>query len=529
MVNRVEEKIEKYILTPEVIRSKLVSPLIKKNKIKGIIYLPWIVITTLEEEAKKDDIIKGKILDELNKIKKYSDEDKIDLRYIDKNNFDEDIYHSLLNLSIEKDAVILTSDRDKARLLNSLGAKVKYIRYNKKKIPKITQYFDSETMSVHLKEGVPPKAKKGRPGNWIYIDLDEKPMNRDELENLVDEITEFAKADVESFLESKGKGVTIIQMRDYRVILARPPFSDGYEITVVRPIKKLSIQEYNLPSTLINRFGERAEGILIAGAPGEGKSTFSQALAEFYKGLGKVVKTIESPRDLQLPPDITQYSKNYSDEKELYDIMLLSRPDYTIFDEMRTTEDFKLFIDLRLAGVGMIGVVHAAKPIDAIQRFVERLELGMIPSVLDTVIYLEGGEVTKVYEVSMAARVPHGLVKEELSRPVVEVRDFFTKKVEYEFYVFGRRVFVIPIGKPTYTYASYEKTPSRIEETIKSELGEIGEDIEVKMISDKEALIFVPPWGYRQVKKALKTKGRRIKKKYGVKIEIEPMIGFEET
>ncbi len=528
-MNHVESDVNRFILTPEVIRSKLVSSLISRDEIKGTLYLPWAVIAVLEDESEKDEILKGKILDELNKIKNYSDEKRIDLVYADKEDFNEDLYHLLLRISIEKNAIILTSDRDKAKLLSALGAKVRYVKFSRKKIPKITQYFDGETMSVHLKEGVPPRAKKGRPGNWIYIDLDKKPMSREELESIIDEVIEFAKSDEESFLESKGKGVSIVQMREYRVILARPPFSDGYEITVVRPIKKLYIEDYNLPPTLIERFKERAEGILIAGAPGEGKSTFSQALAEFYRSLGKVVKTIESPRDLQLPPDITQYSKNYSEEKELYDIMLLSRPDYTIFDEMRTTEDFKLFIDLRLAGVGMIGVVHAAKPIDAIQRFVERLELGMIPSVLDTVIYLEGGEVTKVYEVSMAARVPHGLVREELSRPVVEVRDFFTKKVEYEFYVFGRRVFVIPVGKPSYTYTSYEKTPSKIEESIKDELGDLGEDLEVKMVNNKEAVIFVPPWEYRHVKKALKTKGKRIKKKYGVKIEIEPMIGFEET
>lgn len=525
-----ERKPDKYILTPEIIRNKLVYPLIKNDKINGTIYLPWMVVSKLKEDMERDDIIKEKILDELNKLKKYSMDKKIVFEYIDKNEgVSEDIYHYLLNLSIEKNATILTSDKDKARLINTLGGKAIFIQPIKIGEPRITRYFDDETMSVHLKEGVPPRAKKGKPGNWIYIDLDKEMLTREELEKLIDEILDFTKSDEESFIESRGKGVTIIQMKDYRIILAKPPFSDGYEITAVRPIKKLILEDYNLPQTLINRFRERAEGILIAGAPGEGKSTFSQALAEFYRGLGKVVKTIESPRDLQLPPDITQYSKNYSDEKELYDIMLLSRPDYTIFDEMRTTEDFKLFIDLRLAGVGMIGVVHAAKPIDAIQRFVERLELGMIPSVLDTVIYLEGGEVTKVYEVSMAARVPHGLVKEELSRPVVEVRDFFTKKVEYEFYVFGRRVFVIPIGKPSYPYASLEKTPVEIEGAIRSELGELSEDIEIKMINDKEAVIFVPPWGYREVKKALRSKGRRIKKKYGVKIEIEPMIGFEET
>jgi ATPase len=522
-------EMSRYIITPDIIKTGLVSQLIRQKKLDGTLYIPWSVISYLEKEYHDDVILKEKVLDELGKIKKYtSSRKKVKIEYIDSEYNGSDIYYYILRQSIERDAVILTSDPEKEKLLKSLGGKTKLVTKVKKR-PPLSRYFDDETMSVHLKEGVRPKAKKGRPGRWIYVEIGKDVMTREKLEAIVNDVIEYAKFDENSFIESRGKGVTIVQMRDYRVVIARPPFSDGYEITAVRPIKKLTIDNYNLPPSLVNRLRERAEGILIAGAPGEGKSTFSQALAEFYRGLGKVVKTIESPRDLQLPPDITQYSKNYSDEKELYDIMLLSRPDYTIFDEMRTTEDFKLFIDLRLAGVGMVGVVHAAQPIDAIQRFVERLELGMIPSVLDTVIFLKGGEVVKVYEVTMAARVPHGLTREELSRPVVEVRDFFTKKVEYEFYVFGRRVFVIPVGKPVYGERGiYRETPSTVEEVIKKELGELGEDIEIKLISDKEAVIFVPPWGYRQVRKALRSKARRLKKKYGVRIEIEPMIGFEE-
>ena len=105
-------------------------------------------------------------------------------------------------------------------------------------------------------------------------------------------------------------------------------------------------------------------------------STFAQALAEHYAGLNKIVKTIEAPRDLILPDNITQYAISHGDAQEIHDILLLSRPDYTVFDEMRNTADFRLFADLRLSGIGLAGVVHATNPIDAIQRFVGRIELG---------------------------------------------------------------------------------------------------------------------------------------------------------
>ena len=63
------------------------------------------------------------------------------------------------------------------------------------------------------------------------------------------------------------------------------------------------------------------------------------------------------------------------------------RPDYTIFDEVRKEKDFQTFADMRLAGVGMVGVVHASDPISAVQRFIGRVELGMITNIIDTIIF----------------------------------------------------------------------------------------------------------------------------------------------
>ena len=163
--------------------------------------------------------------------------------------------------------------------------------------------------------------------------------------------------------------------------------------------------------------------------------------------LGKVVKTVESPRDMHLPPDITQYSKNYAEIGELHDILLLSRPDYTVYDEMRNDEDFRLYIDLRLAGIGMIGVVHATSPIDAIHRFVNRTDIGTIPNILDTIIFIHSGNVAKVYTLEMTVKVPAGLREADLARPVVEVKDLITGKTEYEIYVFGEQTMIVPVNK----------------------------------------------------------------------------------
>jgi ATPase len=341
--------------------------------------------------------------------------------------------------------ILVTSDEVQMRAAKALGVPVIFSGKQAREKLKIEEYFDDRTMSVHLKEGAPPLAKLGRPGRWVFVKLSDEPMSREELERIAREIIEAATQRRDGFVEIDRLGSTIVQLGDYRIVITRPPLSEGWEITAVRPIVKLSLEDYNLPDKLLARLTERAEGILIAGAPGMGKTTFAQALAEFYARQGKVVKTIESPRDMRLPALITQYSKNYADLGELHDILLLSRPDYTVFDELRNDEDFKLYVDLRLAGIGMIGVVHATTPIDAIQRFIRRVELGMIPSIIDTVIFIHEGEVRKVYELRMTVKLPTGLREAELSRPVVEVRDFLTGELEYEIYTFGEQTMVVPV------------------------------------------------------------------------------------
>ncbi len=161
----------------------------------------------------------------------------------------------------------------------------------------------------------------------------------------------------------------------------------------------------------------------------------------------QIFKTFESPRDLQVDSGITQYSKLDGSFDNSADILLLVRPDYVIFDEVRRKEDFRTFADLRLTGVGMVGVIHANAPIDAIQRFIGKIELGMIPSILDTVVFVQGGEIKNVYELELKVKVPSGMTESDLARPVIEIRNFYDQNLEYEIYTFGEENVLIPVNK----------------------------------------------------------------------------------
>ncbi|MEM4434489.1 MAG: ATPase, T2SS/T4P/T4SS family, partial [Sulfolobales archaeon] len=314
----------------------------------------------------------------------------------------------------------------------------------------------------------------------------------------------------DAVIEIERSGSTIIQLGDYRIIVSRPPMSNGWEITAVKPLARPKLEDYNLPEKLMKRLNEKAEGIVIAGAPGMGKTTFAQALAEYYSRKGKIVKTVESPRDMRLPPQVTQYSKVYATPSELHDILLLSRPDYTIFDEMRNDEDFKLYVDLRLAGIGMVGVVHASSPIDAIQRFIGRVDVGMLPSVVDTLIFIDSGEVEKVYELDITVKLPTGLRESDLARPVVEVRDALTGELEYEIYTFGEQTTVIPVKK---VYSSSIK--KNIEPLIKAYIPS------ARVVYDGENVIVNIPKEEVKSLNRLRRKIKRIKEELGINVFIE--------
>ncbi len=263
--------------------------------------------------------------------------------------------------------------------------------------------------------------------------------------DLVAKIYEEVENRDDGFLEIDRKLSKVLQLGPYRIVLVYPPLSDGAEMTIVKPIKKLSIEDYKLDAETFDLLRNKSKGILVSWAPGSWKTTFAQALIEVYHKDNAIIKTIESPRDLMLADDIVQYSFTYGTHDEVRDVLLLSRPDYTVYDEVRNKSDFDLYKDLRLTGIGLVGVIHATRPVDSIQRFLGTIEMGIIPQVIDTVIYIAKGNVEEIYQLALTVKIPEGMESEDLARPVIVVTSFKTKKVEYEIYTFGEQIVVMPL------------------------------------------------------------------------------------
>lgn len=448
-----------YVTDTSVLIERQVSELVRKKEIEGIIVVPNAVLAELEHQANTNQTEGFLGLEEIKELRKIAEETKkISIEYAGAKPTEAYIKGArggaiddiIREVAVQKKATLVTADRVQALVGEALGISVMLLTpLPAKEVGKlnIEKFFDEKTMSIHIKESTVPFAKKGKPGMWSFVSLQKEPLTGHEIRLLTSDIIEKTKLSENAFVELNTSGVTIVQFKNYRIVITKPPFADGWELTAVRPIATLELEDYKLSRKLIERLERGAAGILISGAPGGGKTTFAAALAKFYLKLGKIIKTIESPRDLQVPDEVVQYSKNLGSRDDIHNVMLLTRPDYTIFDEMRVTEDFRLYADLRLAGIGLVGVVHGTEPIDAVQRFIGRVELGMMPSILDTVVFIHDGGVAKVLELQMKVKVPTGMTEADLSRPVIEVRDFDTNELEYEIYTYGDQTVVIPIKK----------------------------------------------------------------------------------
>jgi ATPase len=483
---------KKYVTDTSVIVERLVSKLLSEKKIKGQILIPNAVIAELEHQENKGQDIGFSGLEEIQELRK-----KIKLEFIgERPSIDQiklaksgEIDALIIDLAVKEKAHLITADLVQAESGKAFGLEVIYFKpkHQKEKL-EFEKYFDETTMSIHIMEGCHVSGKKGKPGEWELKKISKDKLKAKDIQDMSKEILEKVRIEPESFVEISRRGSTVVQYKNYRIVIVRPPISDGWEITIVRPMKKLSLEDYKLSEGLSERLKIKARGILISGEPGSGKSTFAQALGEFYLNTGKIVKTVESPRDLQLPKEVTQYSKNFTTSEEIHDILFLSRPDHIIFDEMRDTPDFELYSDLRLSGSECVGVVHSSSPIDSVQRFISRMDVGTIPSVIDTIIFVDKGQVSKVLNLNMLVKVPSGMTESDLARPIIEVRDFESEKLEYEIYSYGEQTVVIPITK-----TEKKKGVNRLaEKSIKQELLKLCSDARVEIIDDNRAEIYVP-------------------------------------
>lgn len=499
----------------------------------GEVIVPQAVVAELEAQANRGMDAGFTGLDELVALQDLARKGEVGLRYTGERPGLQDVQLArggeidalIREVARDEGATLLTSDKVQSQVCAAEGIQYRYLRPEKEAARfeelSILRYLKPDVMSVHLKQDQPPFVKSGVPGAMEYRRLPDPPLAKAELNALAREIVEAARRDDRSFMEIERRGATVVQLRDMRIAVSRPPFSEAMEITVVRPIVKLDIEDYNLPQEVLDRLTEPTRGILVSGPPGSGKSTFAQAVAEHLFSLGSVVKTMESPRDLQLGGEITQYAPLERDISLTGDFLLLVRPDFVVYDEVRKTNDFEVFADMRLAGVGLIGVTHSNRAIDAVQRMIGRMELGMIPQIVDTVVHIEGGKIQEILEMEFTVRVPAGMKEQDLARPVIQVRDFQSKTELYEMYTYGEQVVVMPLKAVQKKASGMERLAAgKLSDVLKRRLEG---PFEVEMSGDNRATLYVEEWEIASVIGRGGSRIQDLEARTGLKLDVKTL------
>ncbi|MBM3304250.1 MAG: hypothetical protein FJY76_04065, partial [Candidatus Aenigmarchaeota archaeon] len=218
--------IKKIVPDTSVLIHGELSALIGQGRLHDIeVIIPKMVIDELQAQASRAREIGFKGLEEVKRIREAAKEHNITVRFTGQRPTIEEIQlakkgriDALIRDAAEREgATLFTADYVQALVGEAEGVAVNYLR-QKVKIEglKIEGFFDRDTQSVHLKAGVVPLAKKGRPGAIQLVKLGDKKLTEEDIEQLMDEVMSKVRIDPASFIEIGKMGATVVQMGSYR-------------------------------------------------------------------------------------------------------------------------------------------------------------------------------------------------------------------------------------------------------------------------------------------------------------------------
>ena len=171
----------KYAADTSVIFNGIILNLIIDGElgVKPEIYISNIVVAEVEYRTNVQKEIGFYGLNVLKELRSLHNQEKITLHIVGKRPTREEIKMSpggeldalIRKSALDHNASLITSDRIQGDVGIFEGLDIMYTK--EKSVPikaellslKLLDYFDETTMSVHLKQGLPPYAKKGSPGN----------------------------------------------------------------------------------------------------------------------------------------------------------------------------------------------------------------------------------------------------------------------------------------------------------------------------------------------------------------------------
>ncbi|MEE9511534.1 MAG: PIN domain-containing protein, partial [Nitrosopumilaceae archaeon] len=209
----------KIVLDTSVIINGNITRKIESGILKDIeIIIPAAVIDELQSQAsqKRDQGFVG--LEEVKKLQKLSKNFGLTIKFDGKRPTADDVRLSsrgridalIKDIAKENNAVLYTSDKVQALVSEAEGIEISFQESDfKQQDLEFLRFFDSETMSIHLKEGLKPKGKKGRPGSFNLVELEDKVLTREYLHEITAQILDVAKMNNVSNIEISKPGALV--------------------------------------------------------------------------------------------------------------------------------------------------------------------------------------------------------------------------------------------------------------------------------------------------------------------------------
>jgi ATPase len=131
---------------------------------------------------------------------------------------------------------------------------------------------------------------------------------------------------------------------------------------------------------------------------------------------------------------------------------------------------------------------------------------------------MDKGAIAKVLILRIIVKVPTGMTEADLARPVVEVIDFVSKKLEYEIYSYGEQTVVIPVSPNSGKENPMHKLAKK---EIEREMQKYSDNVKVEMQNGNKVSVFVNEEDIARIIGKQGSNIDKIEKKLGISIDVK--------
>ena len=401
--------------TSVIIKGKI-SELIESGELDGCeIVIPLAVIDELQAQASKGREIGIHGLEEIKRVRELAGSRGISIRFSGERPGLEDIKLArsgridalIRDVAKAEGAVLYTCDYVQALVAEAEGVPVKYIEpYELAQKFSFEEYLTPNLIALQLKAGSPPYGKVLEGGKVKLVKLRDTPCSEEELNKMIEEVVAASRISIESDVTMLRSNAIIIETDKFRVSVAKPPFSDSFEVTIQRnPMGDLLTEE--VVDAIVEECTRDPGGTLILNADGLYSFPIAERIGEKIRDLGNLVVVIGYSR--RSSTSLPYYGGLNGDLDKTVEFIALNKPDYVIFDELRKPRDFQLIRSLRASGINVVAFLSSRELKLALENALEKIPLPQIPHVIQKIIEVKCGQPIQVYRVSQSIRAPMGL------------------------------------------------------------------------------------------------------------------------